>query len=178
MKTNILKKINIRNKTLLTVVAIISAVALPQLAHLIGGYAGLGTSVGEIFLPMHLPVIVAGLVGGPVVGAVAGVLAPVISFALTGMPTAVALPFILVEIFTYGLVSGVMSNVKLNGFLKVLLTQASGRVMRILAVVLATTVFGFEKITLAAVLSSMAMGVVGIIIQWLVCAVALRKKYE
>ncbi len=178
MKTKVINKTSIKNKTIALIIAVISAVALPQLAHLIGGYVGLGTSVGEIFLPMHLPVILAGFVGGPVVGAVAGVLAPVISFALTGMPTAVALPFILVEIFAYGFVSGLLSRVKINGFAKILLTQASGRVMRILAVVIATAVFGFEKMTVAAVLSSMAMGIVGILLQWIVCFAVVRKSND
>ncbi len=170
-------KLSVKAQTLAVLISVISAVALPQLAHLIGGYAGLGTSVGEIFLPMHLPVILVGFAGGPVAGAVAGVLAPVISFALTGMPAAAALPFILIEIFTYGLVSGLIGNVKLNSFVKILFTQVSGRVMRILAVLLATTVFGFEKMTVNAVLSSMAMGIAGIVIQWLV-VILVNKKYE
>ncbi len=176
MKVNALNKTNIKNKTIILTVAVILAVALPQIAHIIGDYAGFGASVGETFLPMHLPVIIAGLVGGPVVGAVAGALAPVISFALTGMPAAVALPFIVIEVFTYGLVSGLLSKVKLNSFLKILAVQLSGRAMRILAVAIATNVFGFEKMTVAAVLSSMAMGVAGIVIQWIFALVVMKKK--
>ena len=177
MKVKALQKTNIRNKTLATIIAVVSAVALPQIAHVIGAYAGLGSSVGETFLPMHLPVILAGFVGGPVVGAVAGALSPVISFALTGMPAAVALPFIVIEVFSYGLVSGLLSRVKLNRFLKILAVQLSGRVMRIAAVAVATAVFGFEGITVNAVLSSMALGVAGIIIQWIV-VILVNKKYE
>ncbi len=177
MKTKALQKTNIRNKTLATVIAVISAVALPQIAHIIGSYAGFGSSVGETFLPMHLPVILAGFVGGPVVGSVAGALAPVISFGLTGMPTAVALPFIVIEVFTYGLVSGMLSKVRLNSFLKILAVQLSGRVMRIAAVAAATVVFGFEGMTVTAVLSSMALGVAGIIIQW-IAVLWVNKKYE
>ena len=177
MKTKVLNKTSIKNKTLATLIAVISAVALPQIAHIIGTYAGFGSSVGETFLPMHLPVILAGFVGGPVVGAVAGALSPVISFSLTGMPTAVALPFIVVEIFTYGLVSGLLSRVKLNSFIKILAVQLSGRVMRIAAVAVATVVFGFEGMTVAAVLSSMALGMAGIIIQWIAVAL-VNRKYE
>lgn len=177
MKTKILQKESIKSKTLVTVAAVILAVALPQIAHVIGAYAGYGSSVGEIFLPMHLPIILAGFVGGPVVGAVAGVLTPIISFGLTGMPSAVALPFIVIEVFTYGLVSGMLSKVKLNGFVKILLTQLSGRIMRIAAVAVATSVFGFEGIKVSAVLSSMLLGVAGIIIQWAV-VLMVNRKYE
>ena len=177
MKTKVLQKTNIRNKTLATIIAVVSAVALPQIAHIIGAYAGFGSSVGETFLPMHLPVILAGFVGGPVVGAVAGALAPVISFGLTGMPTAVALPFIVIEVFAYGLVSGMLSKVRLNSFFKILAVQLSGRVMRIAAVAVATAVFGFEGMTVTAVLSSMALGVAGIIIQ-LIAVLLGSKKYE
>lgn len=177
MKTKVLPKTSIRNKTIAIIVAVVSAVALPQIAHIIGTYAGFGSSVGETFLPMHLPVILAGFVGGPIVGAVAGALAPVISFSLTGMPAAVALPFIVVEIFTYGLVSGLLSKVKFNSFLKIFAVQLLGRVMRIAAVAIAASVFGFEKITVAAVLSSMVLGVAGIVIQWII-VLAVNKKYE
>lgn len=183
MKTTVLNKskLTVKAQVLAVLASVAAAVALPQLAHLIGQYAGFGTSVGEIFLPMHLPVIIAGFIAGPVVGAVSGVMAPVISFALTGMPAAMALPFILVEVFTYGLVSGVLSSTKLNSFLKLIVTQLSGRAMRILAVVIATSVFGFEKITVSAVLSSMAMGLAGILIQWIVTLAVMkfeRRKHE
>lgn len=177
MKTKALNKTSVKTKTLATVIAVISAVALPQIAHVIGTYAGFGSSVGETFLPMHLPVILAGFAGGPVAGAVAGALSPVISFALTGMPSAVALPFIVIEVFTYGLVSGLLRQTSLNSFVKILAVQLSGRVMRIAAVAVATAVFGFEGMTVSAVLSSMALGVAGIIIQW-VAVIWVSRKYE
>ena len=58
------KKLNIKVQTAATVIAVASAVALPQIFHLLGLVSNLGTSIGETFLPMHLPVIMAGLLAG------------------------------------------------------------------------------------------------------------------
>ena len=103
-------KLSVKTQTLATIVAIVAAVVLPQLFHLMGAVSGLGTALGETFLPMHLPIILAGLLAGPYVGAIAGVLSPLISFALTGMPTAAMLPFMMIELFVYGLTSGLLRN--------------------------------------------------------------------
>ena len=48
-------------QALLTAIAVAVAVVLPQLCHLLGGQLGVGTSLGEMLLPMHLPVMLAGL---------------------------------------------------------------------------------------------------------------------
>ena len=50
------------------------AVALPQLVHALGAFAGLGTGLGELLLPMHLPVMLAGMLWGPVAGLACGFL--------------------------------------------------------------------------------------------------------
>jgi ubiquinone/menaquinone biosynthesis C-methylase UbiE len=64
-------------------------------------------NAGSIFLPMHLPVIVCGFVCGPFFGALVGILAPLISALTTGMPSVPYLPGMMVELFVYGLSSGV-----------------------------------------------------------------------
>ena len=53
----------VKGKVLLTVGAIAGAVALPQVVHLIGAAAGVGTALGELLLPMHFFVLLAGLFG-------------------------------------------------------------------------------------------------------------------
>ena len=85
-----------------------AAVALPQLIHLISGAAGHGTMLGEMLLPMHLPVIAVGLVAGPLAGVVSGLAAPIVSYLLCGMPLAVMVPFIAIELCTYGLLAGLL----------------------------------------------------------------------
>ena len=81
-------RISVKFQTLAALIAIAAAVALPQVAHGIGAVTGMGTAVGETFLPMHLPIIIVGLLAGPYAGLIAGAASPIISFALSGMPPA------------------------------------------------------------------------------------------
>ncbi len=68
-----IKKSELKAKTIITTIAVITAVALPQLFLAIGIISGTGPAVGAAFLPMHLPVLLAGFMAGPVVGIIAGV---------------------------------------------------------------------------------------------------------
>ena len=67
-----LPKLSLGTKTAATLLAIVAAVVLPQLFHVIGAVSGQGTMLGVAFLPMHLPIIFVGLIAGPAVGAIAG----------------------------------------------------------------------------------------------------------
>ncbi len=176
MKSTVLNKskLSVKSQVIATLAAIVTAVALPQILHLAGQHLSLGTALGETYLPMHLPIMLVGLLAGPVAGAVSGVLAPIVSSLLTGMPVAMALPFILIEVFTYGFVAGLLSERKFNIFGKVAVTQLAGRIMRVLAVFIATSAFGFEGMTVLGVLKSMSLGLIGIAIQWVILPVVIK----
>lgn len=77
-------------------------IVLPMAFHALPG-------AGNVWLPMHIPVMICGLVAGAVPGAAAGLLAPVLSSLLTGMPAAPILPSMTCELVVYGLVSGLLS---------------------------------------------------------------------
>ena len=97
-----LPKLSLSIKAAATVLAIVAAVALPQLFHVIGAVSGQGTMLGVAFLPMHLPIIFVGLIAGPAAGAIAGAAAPLASFLLSGMPMLAMLPLMMVDLFAYG----------------------------------------------------------------------------
>ena len=80
------------------------AILLPQAFHL----TGIPQS-GQIFLPMHIPVLISGFVLGPVFGLFIGVLSPIISSLLTGMPDSFRLPFMIAELASYGFMSGILT---------------------------------------------------------------------
>ena len=119
-----------------------AAVLLPQLFHAVGAISGTGTALGAALLPMHIPVLLAGLLYGPVVGVAAGVLSPLLSAAVSDMPTAALLPFMVLELGVYGLTSGFLSRTGLHGFTKLLLAQLAGRAARALAVLTAIYLMG------------------------------------
>ncbi len=74
-------------------------VILPVLLHGI-------PNAGQVFLPMHLPVLLCGLVCGWHYGAACGILVPVLSHLITQMPPAAILPSMVCELAVYGLTAG------------------------------------------------------------------------
>lgn len=167
MSTNVLsgKRLSVKVQTLGGLIAIVCAVALPQLFHVMGAASGLGTSLGETFLPMHLPIILAGLLLGPYAGAAAGAASPLISFLLTGMPGAVMLPFMCIELFAYGLTAGLLRSTKMPTILKVVIAQVSGRAVRALAIIIGVNAFG-SPVEIATIWKSIRVGIFGLALQW------------
>lgn len=176
MSTNVIsnKKLSVKVQTLGGLIAIVCAVALPQLFHVMGAASGLGTSLGETFLPMHLPIILAGLLLGPYAAAVAGAASPLISFLLTGMPGTVMLPFMCIELCAYGLAAGLMRNAKMPTLGKVVIAQIAGRAARALAIVLGANVFG-SAIDVSVIWTSITVGVFGLALQWVIIPLAVYR---
>ena len=142
-----------------------TAVALPQLFHIVGAASGLGNTLGEIFLPMHLPVLFIGLAAGRRAGAITGLFSPLLSFFLTAMPNIVVLPFMMLELMGYGFFAGLMRGVKSPTILKVLVAQILGRTVRFVAICIAFYALSYTKVAPLSVFLSVPRGLVGIIFQ-------------
>ena len=169
-----------QNKTLfaalVSVAAVSLAVALPQLFHLVGGWLGVQTALGEIFLPMHLPVMLAGFFGGPIAGLVVGLASPLISHGLTGMPLAVMLPFMMVELAGYGVCAGLLRRHKMPTVCKVLIAQVAGRGLRALALVVAHYGLDVKAPPLSIIWTSISLGLVGIVLQLVLIPLLMKGK--
>lgn len=153
-------------KTILTACAIVGAVALPQIVHLIGTVSGAGSALGEMLLPMHFFVILAGLLAGPAAGVTAGAIAPLLSTLLSGMPRETVLPFMMIELIGYGLIAGILCEVRLNSFVKLLAVQVGGRLMRAAAVLVAIYAFDLQTVSVASIWNMVQSGLLGILLQW------------
>jgi len=184
--TNVIKKtreysvpkLSFGVQTIAMVTALFSAILLPQLLHMLGKTLGQGSSLGEMLLPMHLPVLFVGILAGPYAGAVAGLFAPIISYALTGMPAMAMLPFITIELFAYGLFSGLIRNSKMPVIAMVLVAQVAGRVVRAIAILLAVKVLAVSTVATSVILTSIKTGIAGIVLQLLLIPIimyAVRK---
>lgn len=169
------QKPSLKSRTIATIIAVFSAVALPQIIHLLGSATGLGTSLGEMLLPMHLPVILAGLLMGPSVAGAAGLLSPLISFALTGMPAAVMLPFMMIELTAYGICAGMLKDTKIPDISKVLIVQLTGRVIRAAAILIGFHVIG-TAVKPEIILTSVKTGLVGIALQLMIIPFVLYRQ--
>ena len=161
-----LPRLSVSVKAAATVLAIVAAVALPQLFHVIGAVSGRGTALGVAFLPMHLPIIFVGLIAGPAVGAIAGAAAPLASFLLSGMPMLAVLPFMMIELCAYGLVAGLLREIKLPSLVKVVIAQLAGRVVLTVATAGAVFAFGSGNSIAATWTSDLAAGLPGLALQW------------
>lgn len=173
MKTGGISLSVVRRRALMTALAVTVAVALPQLCHLLGGQLGVGTALGEMLLPMHLPVMLAGLLWGPFVGFACGMLSPIVSFALTGMPLAAMLPFMTVEVTVYGLCAGLLSRRRMPAVAKVLIAQVAGRAVRA-AVLAAAVSMGMTRLPLSLIWTSISAGAAGILLQLLLIPAVMR----
>ncbi len=143
------------------------SIVLPQIFHLTGI-----PQVGAVFLPMHIPVLLAGFMLGPVYAPIIGTIAPIISHLLTNMPASARLPFMIVELFMYGLASGLFYHVfrlkeKLFGaVISLALSMLVGRLVYALALVIAAEFFGIEGGFMAAVTATIT-GIYGIVLQFI-----------
>lgn len=164
------KKISSRGKiavkSLIAFGILVLAVVLPQIVH-----AAVGPSGGAKWLPMYLPVLLGGCLLGWSWGIRIGVLSPLVSFLITlaignPMPAAERLPFMMIELAVFAVVSGLFANkIAKNAWMAfpaVLLAQISGRAAFML---LALIFQSFVSFTPASVWSQIQTGLSGMIVQ-------------
>ena len=159
------QKLSIKAQMIAALFAIATAVALPQVFHLLGAVTGTGTALGIALLPMHLPVIFVGLIAGTVAGAAAGALSPVASMLISGMPVMARLPLMIAELFAYGLVAGLLRSSRMPTILKVLIAQIAGRIVYLGVTVLAIYAFSRSDLGIASALESFKSGLFGVVLQ-------------
>ena len=158
------KKVTV--KSLLSAGLIALAVVLPQLVHLALGQPG-----GVQLLPMYLPVLLGGCLLGARWGLAVGVLSPLVSFLITSafgnpMPLAARLPFMMLELAVFALVSGLFTKkIAQNGlwaFPAVIAAQLAGRLVFLGAVALTQS---FAHFTVPVIWGQILNGWLGLAIQ-------------
>ena len=169
--------INLSKEALFILVTVASAVILPQILHGAGLALGVGGQLGQMFLPMYLPVMILGFYRGAVPGAIVGFLAPLVSFAITGMPAEALLPYITLELVATGVFAGIFANVKLFAPLRVLSVQLIAKVMR-LAFLAASLYFTTGGVSLQKLSAGIVTSIPGLVLQLFVVGflVAYRDK--
>lgn len=84
---------------------------------------------GQIFLPMHIPILICGFVCGPKYGAIAGIITPLLSSLISGgmppiYPIAISMS---IELAVYAIVCGFMFT-KYNSIVSLVVALISGRI--------------------------------------------------
>ncbi|MDY0235187.1 MAG: ECF transporter S component [Gudongella sp.] len=133
---------------------------LPMLFHSIN----LG---GQIFLPMHIPVLIGGMILGPLYGSIVGLITPILSSFFTGMPLAFPmLPIMVFELGIYGLTAGYFSKIfPKRIFLPLLAAMIDGRITAGLVVFVLSRFFGSDLNPLIFLKGAIITGLPGIMIQ-------------
>jgi niacin transporter len=144
------------------------SILLPQIFHLAGT-----PQVGQVLLPMHLPVLLSGFILGPVFGCMVGAASPVLSAMLTGMPMLDRLPFMVVELAGYGLISGLfyqtlqLRGKKFGAIVSLVSAMIFGRLLYALMAFVAADLLNLSALGVAAVAESVVKGISGIFVQLL-----------
>lgn len=161
-----------KTKTVAGLIALCAAVALPQVFHLLGMAFHAGSALGEMFLPMHLAIFFVGYLAGAFAGGFAGAFAPLVSYLLTGlwgspMPALPMLPYMMIELCVYGLVTGLFAQKasKVPVILSLLIAQIAGRAVRALAIVIGFYAFS-SAVPVSAIWTSITTGIAGLVLQW------------
>lgn len=149
------------------------SVLVPQVFHLIGG-----KPLGNVLLPMHLPVLLGGYVLNPAAAMLCGMLSPILSFLLTGMPPVPRLFFMIFELGAYGLFTSLFARkCRLPVFLTLPLAQILGRTVYFLCMAFALHVLHIEiagvSSAFAALAAAVSTGAPGIVLQLCVVPVLL-----
>lgn len=135
-------------------------ILLPQVFHIFGQNAGM------MFLPIQIPVLMAGILLGPYYGLAVGLVVPILSCMLTGMPPVPKVYFMIAELGTYGVVSGMLSK-KAPVYVSLLAAMVSGRIVYGLALVAGVYILHMNApfMNQTAFVSGIVTGIPGILIQ-------------
>ncbi len=154
-------KLNPVKKMVYAAVCAALCVVLPMAFHAV-------QNAGQVFLPMHIPVLLCGLICGWPFGLVCGCIGPFLSSLLTGMPPAAMLPSMMVECAAYGCVAGLMMKfihtkwAICDLYISLVTAMVLGRVLSGLAKCL---IFAPGTPPFAWVTTSLVAGIPGIAIQ-------------
>ncbi|NLV88163.1 MAG: ECF transporter S component, partial [Tissierellia bacterium] len=121
---------------------------------------------GNIFLPMHVPVLIGGFLLPPQFALLLGILTPIINSLITGMP---GFPIVLIMIFelgTYGLLASVFYlKLRLPSVFALILSMIGGRIMAGLVVFILAIFFAIPLEPITYVIGAITTGIPGIVIQ-------------
>ena len=170
------KVIEWSKETAILILAIVAAVLLPQMVQGIGVVTGVGGMLGQILLPMYIPVFVIGFYRGPVSGILTGLFAPLISFWMTGMPAMNILPYMMIELIAIGALAGLLAKSKGAALWRVLVVQAGAKAIRLL-IFAGNLYFAIDgALTASLVFGDVVRSIPGILLQLVVVTVLLKMK--
>lgn len=102
-------------------------IILPQAFHMV-------PNAGNVFLPMHIPVLICAFLVSPLYAFLVGLLCPIVSHFVFQMPPTIMLGQMIVELSTYSLAASILSRIitlknnYLKTYLILILSMIVGRI--------------------------------------------------
>lgn len=146
-------------------------IILPIAFHSFGGSMG-----GQIFLPMHIPILIGGFLLPLSYACIIGAITPLLSFLFTSMPPIPTVFVMMAELFAYGLFTPFFHRkLKFGIYQSLILSMLIGRVISILSnwIIIGTIMgkpFGFTKVLYGL----FVVGLPGIAIQLVLIPILVR----
>jgi len=135
-------------------------IIVPQAFHMIGG-----PTIGQILLPIHLPVIIGAMLLGPASGVFIALVSIIVG-VLLGMPPMPIAIFMLVELIVYGIVAGYLYQVKkVNVYIALIAAMILGRLVDLGAIILALRLFEVKLPPVFGTIAMFSVSIPGIILQ-------------
>ncbi|RVU55506.1 ECF transporter S component [Anaerosphaera multitolerans] len=122
---------------------------------------------GQIFLPMHIPILIGAMLLPPVLALTIGIITPILSSLLTGMPVLFPIAIIMVaELGTYGFIGSVMvRKFNLSNLVSLIIAMILGRISAGLMVAILAKFFSINLNPIIYVKTAIVTGIPGIVLQ-------------
>ncbi|NLK43159.1 MAG: ECF transporter S component [Tissierellia bacterium] len=131
---------------------------------------------GNIFLPMHIPVLIGGFLLPPQFALLLGILTPIINSLITGMPSFFPIAIIMVfELGTYGLLASVLYfKLRLPTVIALILSMLGGRIIAGLVVFILAIFFAIPLEPITYIIGAITAGIPGIVIQLILIPILIH----
>ncbi|MDL2250377.1 ECF transporter S component [Lachnospiraceae bacterium OttesenSCG-928-J05] len=145
-------------------------IVLPQVFHVFGNTGGM------IFLPIQYAAFLAGFLLSPGYALMVGVLVPILSSLITGMPPVPKVYFMIPELATYAVMTGILKT-RFRSRITLILASLSGRLVYGIALISGGVVLGMKApfISLSAFGYTLGIGIPGLALQLLIIPVIYQQ---
>ena len=130
---------------------------------------------GQIFLPMHIPVLLCGFNCGKKYGFIVGAVSPLINTLLIGMPVLYPIGVSMVfELAAYGFFAGLIYEKTNKVIPSLLASMIIGRIVRVAVTFLITVPFGGKFIFIGLMGALFVTSIWGIVIQLILIPILMK----
>lgn len=155
-------------KLILSGFFIACGVILPMVFHMF-------SMGGNVFLPMHIPVLIAGYFLGPIYAAGVGVITPILSGGVTGMPPLVpVMPIMAFELCGYGLVSGLVFSKTNKVYLSLIVAMIVGRLFAVVGAFIVSLTLAPQINPTMYVVGGLTTAIPGMLIQLIFIPILIK----